>query len=259
MNSDSEAIMTFVVLCRAQPCGLHRSDTLYAITMDSLLAKNKLWIKITGWLAVLQTLGGWGVLTLTAIDSGAIPIPVDALVAGYVLANPHRAWLYVIAGAVGSAIGSLVPYYLGRAGGELFLLKRINRQRMERIRDRFERQEFLALMVPAMLPPPTPFKLFVFSAGVFEMRLAWFIAAITVGRLIRFGALAVLTAIFGPGLLIKVKTLIRQHPLLTIAVAVGLLVLGYVLFRRFRSGAKKIVDEIEEQSQSPQNRDPGQA
>src|SRR5215813_2598120 len=105
MNSDSETIMSFVVLCRAKPCGFSRSDTLCAITMDSLLAKNKLWIKITGWLAVLQTLGGWGVLTLTAIDSGAIPIPVDALVAGYVLANPHRAWLYVIAGATGSAIG----------------------------------------------------------------------------------------------------------------------------------------------------------
>src|SRR5215468_5035001 len=125
MNTDSETIVT---ACRALSCAalcFVRRDTLCAITMDSLLAKNKLWIKITGWLAVLQTLGGWGVLTLTAIDSGAIPIPVDVLVAGYVLANPGRAWLYVIAGTVGSVIGSLVPYYLGFAGGELFLLKRI--------------------------------------------------------------------------------------------------------------------------------------
>jgi membrane protein YqaA with SNARE-associated domain len=199
------------------------------------------------------------VLTLTAIDSGAIPIPVDALVAGYVLANPHRAWLYVIAGAVGSAIGSLVPYYLGRAGGELFLLKRINRKRMEQIRDRFERQEFLALMVPATLPPPTPFKLFVFSAGVFEMKPAWFIAAVLVGRLIRFGALAVLTAIFGPGIVTKAKTVIRQHPSLTIAIVVGVLIVGYVLFRLLRPEAKAIADEIEGQNQSPQNRDPGHA
>jgi len=227
--------------------------------MDSLLAKNKLWIKITGWLAVLQTLGGWGVLTLTAIDSGAIPIPVDALVAGYVLANPHRAWLYVIAGAAGSVIGSLVPYYLGRAGGELFLLKRINRERMERIRDRFERQEFLALMVPAMLPPPTPFKLFVFSAGVFEMKPAWFIAAVAAGRLIRFGALAVLTAVFGPGIIAKARTLIHQHPSLLIAIAAGLLILGYVLYRLLRRPAKEIADEIKRESQPPQNRDPRQA
>jgi len=226
--------------------------------MDSLLAKNKLWIKITGWLAVLQTLGGWGVLTLTAIDSAAIPIPVDALVAGYVLANPHRAWLYVITGAVGSAIGSLVPYYLGRAGGELFLLKRINRDRMERIRDRFERQEFLALMVPAMLPPPTPFKLFVFSAGVFEMKPAWFIAAVAAGRLIRFGALAALTAIFGPGIVTKARTLIHQHPSLLIAIAVGVLILGYVLLRLLRPPAREIADEIKRQRQPPQNPDPGQ-
>ena len=69
-------------------------------------------------------------------------------------------------------IGSLVPFAIGRAGGELFLLKRINRERYERIRDRFERQEFLAIMIPAMLPPPTPLKLFEFAAGVFEMKLA---------------------------------------------------------------------------------------
>lgn len=242
--------MTFVVLCRALPGGLFREEGVCAITMDTLLATNKLWIKIKGWIAVLQTLGGWGVLVLTAIDSGAIPIPVDALVAGYVLANPHRAWLYVIAGAVGSAIGSLVPYYLGFAGGELFLLKRINRERLERIRDRFERQEFLALMIPAMLPPPTPFKLFVFSAGVFEMKLAWFIAAIVVGRLARFGVVAVLTVTFGPGILTRARTLIRQHPSLTIVIAAGVLILGYVLFRLLRPAAKEIAGEIEGQSES---------
>ena len=71
----------------------------------------------------------------------------------------------------GSAIGSLLPYYLGRAGGELFLLKRINRKRYEQLRDRFEKQEFLAIMIPAMMPPPMPVKLFEFAAGVFEMKV----------------------------------------------------------------------------------------
>src|SRR5215467_15655796 len=165
---------------------------------ENLLAQNQFLLKISTGLAFLRTLGGWGVLALAGIDSGAIPIPLDALVAGYVFSNPGHAWLYVIAGAIGSAVGSLIPYYLGRAGGELFLLKRIDEAKLQRIRDRFERQEFLALMVPAMLPPPTPFKLFVFSAGVFEMRLPWFLAAIVTGRLVRFSVLAVLTVIFGP-------------------------------------------------------------
>ena len=124
---------------------------------------------------------------LAAIDSAAIPMPLDALMAGYVFSNPGHAWIYAMAGAAGSALGSLVPYYLGRAGGELFLLKHIDEAKLQRIRDRFERQEFLALMVPAILPPPTPFKLFVFAAGVFEMRLYQFLLAIAGGRLIQIG------------------------------------------------------------------------
>jgi membrane protein YqaA with SNARE-associated domain len=211
---------------------------------DRLLARNKLWLKITGWIAVLQTLGAWGVLVLTAIDSGAIPIPVDALVAGYVYSNPHRAWLFVLAGALGSALGSLVPYYLGRAGGELFLLKRINRQRMERIRDRFERQEFLALMVPAMLPPPTPFKLFVFSAGVFEMKPLVFLAAVFAGRVARFGVLSVLTVIFGPQIVTQAKTLIREHPSLAVLIAFVVLLLAYLVFRLLRAPAREVAEEL---------------
>lgn len=209
-----------------------------------LLVKNKLWLKITAWIAVLQTLGAWGVLVLTVIDSGAIPIPVDVLVAGYVFKNPGRAWLYVTAGALGSAVGSLIPYYLGRAGGELFLLKRINRARLESIRDRFERQEFLALMVPAMLPPPTPFKLFVFSAGVFEMRLLWFVAAVFAGRVVRFGVLAVLTAIFGPGIISDVKRFILHHPSAAILVGILAVILAYIVFRLLRAPAKQVAEEL---------------
>src|ERR1035437_3413274 len=76
--------------------------------------------------------------------------------------------------AAGSAVGGLLPYGLGRAGGELFLLKRVNRKRYDRMRTRFENQEFLAVMIPSMLPPPTPSKAFAFAAGVFEMRVAPF-------------------------------------------------------------------------------------
>ena len=88
--------------------------------------------------------------------------------------------------AVGSAIGGLVPFLVGRAGGEIFLMKRINRPKFERLRDRFERQEFLAVMIPSMLPPPTPWKLFVFGAGVFEMRLVNFMLAVFAGRVVRY-------------------------------------------------------------------------
>ncbi len=173
----------------------------------------KFFLKYTAWLAALKTLGAWGVFIIAILDAAAFGVPMDPLVAGYVYSNPHKAWLYCLAGALGSALGSIVPYALGRAGGELFLLKRIDEAKLRRIRDRFERQEFLALMVPAMLPPPTPFKLFVFSAGVFEMKPVAFLLAVISGRLVRFGVLSLLTVIFGPQIVAETKNLIRTQDL----------------------------------------------
>lgn len=209
-----------------------------------MLAQNKLLLKITAWITALKALGAWGVFILAAIDSAALGIPMDPLVASYVFTNPHRAWLYCVAGAMGSALGSLIPYGLGRAGGELFLLKRIDEAKLKRIRDRFERQEFLALMVPATLPPPTPFKLFVLSAGVFEMRLLPFMLAIISGRLIRFGLLSLLTVIFGPQIVARVKNLFHNHPSLTVLAILGLLGLGYLLFRLLRAPVQEVAKEM---------------
>ena len=207
-------------------------------------AQNKLLLKFTAWIAFLKTLGAWGVVALAAIDRAAIPIPLDALVAGYVFSNPGHAWLYTIAGAMGSAMGSLVPYYLGRAGGEIFLLKRIDEVKLRRIRDRFERQEFLALMVPATLPPPTPFKLFVFAAGVFEMRLTYFLLAITGGRLIRFGILSLLTVAFGPQIVAQTKNLVRNHPSLAVLLGIAILLLAYIVFRLVRAPMREMAKEM---------------
>ena len=209
-----------------------------------MLAENKFLLKFTAWIAFLRTLGAWGVASLAALDSAAIPIPLDALVASYVFSNPGHAWLYAIAGAAGSALGSLIPYYLGRAGGELFLLKRIDEAKLRRIRDRFERQEFLALMVPATLPPPTPFKLFVFAAGVFEMRVSQFLLAIASGRLIRFGILSILTVIFGPQIVARTKNLIHNHPSLAVLLLVVILLLAYLVFRLVRAPMKEVAKEM---------------
>ena len=181
---------------------------------------------------------------LAAIDSAAIPMPLDALMAGYVFSNPGHAWIYAMAGAAGSALGSLVPYYLGRAGGELFLLKHIDEAKLKRIRDRFERQEFLALMVPAILPPPTPFKLFVFAAGVFEMRLYQFLLAIAGGRLIRFGILSVLTVAFGPQIVNQTKSLLHNHPSLAVLLLLGLALVFCLLFLLLRAPVREVAREM---------------
>ncbi len=181
-----------------------------------------------GLLGLLKPLGVWGIGGLAIIDSAAIPVPIDALLIDYVAHDHARFLIYCFMGAAGSAIGSLLPYYLGRAGGELFLLKRINRKRYEQLRDRFEKQEFLAIMIPAMMPPPMPVKLFEFAAGVFEMKVLWFFTAIFVGKFLRFLVWAVITILYGPQLLATITHEMHTHLQWVLGVA-GILV-GLIVF-----------------------------
>jgi membrane protein YqaA with SNARE-associated domain len=185
-------------------------------------------------LPFLAKFGIWGMGALALLDSSTLPVPMDALLAFSVWNDKPRFWLYCLTAAVGSAIGGLLPYGLGRAGGELFLLKHVNRARFERMRNRFERQEFLAMMIPSMLPPPTPWKAFVFAAGVFEMRVAPFMLAVFCGRLVRWLALSLLVLKLGPGAVDVVKL----HALPVVAVVGVLAVAGFAWwwFRKKRAG-----------------------
>ena len=174
-------------------------------------------------LPALAKLGIAATFVVAVLDSSSIPVPIDAFLAVYIWGDKSHFWLYPLLAAAGSAIGGLVPYWIGRAGGELFLLNRIDRKKFEKLRLHFERQEFLAVMIPSMLPPPTPWKVFVFSAGVFEMRTVPFMLAVFVGRLIRWLVLAVLVIRFGPGAV----GLVAHHARALVLVVLGLAVLGF--------------------------------
>ncbi len=208
--------------------------------------------KASFWtLAVLKPLGVWGLGGLAFVDSAFFPIPptMDLVLVGYVAEDPSRLLLYAFAAALGSAFGSLIPYYIGRAGGEIFLLKRINRQRYEKLRDRFERQEFLVIMIPSMVPPPMPLKLFELAAGVFEMKPVLFATAIFCGKFIRFLVFATITRYFGQAIVHDVTFLFHRHLGLVLA-GVGLLVmvlLAYVVRRVFdrRRGTALPLEEDE--------------
>ena len=184
-------------------------------------------------LAFLKPLGFWGVGCIALIDAAAIPVPMDLIFAGYVWADKAHFYIYVIMSAAGSAIGGLLPFFLGRAGGEIFLMKRIDRARYEQLRDRFEKQEFLALMIPSILPPPTPWKLFVFAAGVFEMKLAPFLLAVFSGRVVRDLTLALLTIRYGPEIVSMGGRLAKQHRVgLLVGLAVLLVALAFWIWRK---------------------------
>ena len=164
---------------------------------------------------------GAGIVAL--VDSSTIPVPMDLFIAGWVWHDRSHFLIYCLSGGIGSAIGGLLPYALGRAGGELFLLKRVNRERFDQMRIRFEKQEFLAMAIPSMMPPPTPWKAFVFAAGVFEMPVAVFMLAVFFGRMVRWVVLSLLVLKFGPG----VVDMVAHHSLTAFLVMMGLAILGF--------------------------------
>ena len=182
--------------------------------------------------------GVWGVGAVAMLDSSSIPVPMDIILAGYIWADKRHFWLYCLMAAAGSSVGGLLPYGLGRAGGELFLLNRVNRERFEQMRAKFERQEFLAVMIPSMLPPPTPWKIFVFAAGVFEMRVALFMLSVFSGRLVRWLVLSVLVITLGPG----VVDVVQHHGLTLLAIVTALAVLGFAWWWFRKRPAAKLED-----------------
>ncbi len=201
--------------------------------------------------AFLKPLGIWGVGGLALLDSALIPIPgsMDGVIVGYVHDQPHKFFLFCLMAAFASTLGSLVPFYIGRAGGELFLLKRINRERYERMRDRFERQEFFAILIPSMGPPPTPLKLFQFAAGVFEMRTAPFLLATFCGKFAQYTVFSLLTIWLGPTIFETVSHLFHRHANITMTLG-GIVLLFLILWvvRKIfdrRKGLKLPVEEEE--------------
>ncbi len=191
--------------------------------------------------AVLKPLGAWGVFAIAGIDASFLGMPLDAIVATYVYQNPHRLLLYVIMASAGSATGSILLYVIGYKGGEVLLEKKMPREKFERIRARFDQHEFLTLMVPAMFPPPFPFKLFVLAAAAFEMSLQHFLLAIFTGRFVRFLLLGLLTIKFGPEAIQVVRHLFFNH--LPIAVGVVLAVLiTLLIWRRRKRGVATVIE-----------------
>jgi membrane protein YqaA with SNARE-associated domain len=190
-------------------------------------------------LPFLAKFGIWGLGALALLDSSTIPVPMDAFLAFSVWNDKSKFWLYCLLASIGSTIGGLLPYGLGRAGGELFLLKRVNRERYDRMRTRFERQEFLAMMIPSMLPPPTPWKAFVFAAGVFEMRVIPFMLAVFCGRMVRWLVLSLLVLKLGPGAV----DVVAHHSLTAAGIVGALALLGFAFWWIRRKRAGKLLED----------------
>ena len=185
-----------------------------------------------GWIKrVLAPLGPWGMLAFAAVDGSFLGMPLDPIFVGYVYHDRSHFLLYVLLGSVGSALGSIVLYVVGYTGGEVLLRKRLSPERFAKIHASFDRHEFWALMFPAMLPPPAPFKIFVLAAAAFEMNFTHFLLAIFAGRFVRFLIEALLTLWFGPEIVTLTGSLFAHH-FVGILIGVGSLLAAWLVWRR---------------------------
>jgi membrane protein YqaA with SNARE-associated domain len=171
-----------------------------------------------------ERLGGPGLALVAFFDSSFISLPEvsDALIVFLVLQHPGR-WLYYgLLTTAGSIAGCYTLYALARRGGETFLRKRFNQRRLDQGLGLFRRYGLFAVVVPSILPPPTPFKIFVLLAGVAKVRPPTFLLALLLGRGFRYIGEAWLAYMYGA----QATAFIKDYlPHISMAVA-GLVVLG---------------------------------
>ena len=157
---------------------------------------------------IALTLGGPGLFVIAFLDSSFVSLPQINDVLVVLMVTKYKQWMpyYAAMATLGSVAGCFVIYRLAEKGGEVFLGRRLKGASLQRILGLYRRHGLLALMVPALLPPPAPFKLFVLAAGLANVRPLPFVAAIAVARGARYLALGFLAIHYGDAALKLMQT-----------------------------------------------------
>ncbi len=155
-------------------------------------------IAVTVWNR-LRHLGGIGLVLLGLADNSVVPLPGSMDLLTILLAAHQRSlwWYYAFMATVGALIGGYVTYGLARKGGQEAFEHKLSKRRAKKVFERFERWGFFAVAVPALLPPPFPIVPFLLAAGAMQYSRKKFVAALALGRGVRFTIVAGLGAMYG--------------------------------------------------------------
>ena len=180
-----------------------------------------------------------GLFAVACFDSSLLSLPeVNDLLLVYVSIRSHDyALFYALAMVLGSATGCTGLYWLARSRGHAYLARKYPKGRVQRIFKVFERYGALAVFVPAILPPPMPFKIFVLSAGIFGLTYTRFIVAIVFGRSIRYFGTAYLAVRFGERALDYLR--VNYVPVLAMVLAGAIAGVALALVWRRRRGEQR--------------------
>jgi len=175
-----------------------------------------------------MALGAPGIFLVAFLDSSILSLPevADLLVIWMVTNNKSRVVLYVVSATAGSLLGCLLLYGIGRKGGAAFVHKRFGSTNVERTLNAFRRYGVMAVLIPSILPPPAPFKIFVLLAGIADISVARFSTAILIGRGLRYSVEGLLAIWYGE----RAMAFIRDNGSTVAIVLVALIAIGFVIY-----------------------------
>ncbi|HUJ32100.1 MAG TPA: VTT domain-containing protein [Candidatus Acidoferrum sp.] len=188
-------------------------------------------LKFPPWLQKLvAVMGGGGLFVVTFLDSSVLSFPfvADALVIELSSEKPARMPYYAAMAALGSLAGCIWLYLLAKKGGEAFFRRRAGKG-ATKARRWVERNAFLSAFIPAILPPPFPFKVFVLAEGVFQVPLRTFVIALLLGRGLRYFAEGIFGVKYGKQALLFLVT----HGGAFAIIAILVILILYVVSRLF--------------------------
>jgi membrane protein YqaA with SNARE-associated domain len=177
-----------------------------------------------------MALGAPGIFLVALLDSSVLSLPeiADVLVIWMVTNNKSRFLLYVGSATIGSLLGCLVLYFIGRKGGASFVHRRFGSTNVERTLDAFRRHGIMAVLIPSILPPPAPFKIFVLLAGLADISAVRFSTAILIGRGLRYSIEGLLAIWYGE----RAMAFLRENGPTMALVAVAVLGIGFLVYLR---------------------------
>ncbi len=167
-------------------------------------------------------------IIIGALDSSLLSLPEinDYLVVGRCFKDHTAVWYFPLFAATGSVVGCLLLYTIVRRGGQAVLRKRFPLQSIKRVEQAYERFGFLAIGIPAILPPPLPFKIFVATAGALEYPRWKFLLTVMIARALRYYVEGVLAVYYGRRVLLFMK----DNGLVIISIVATALLIGLLIY-----------------------------
>ncbi len=181
-------------------------------------------------------------IVIGALDSSLLSLPEinDYLVVGRCYKYPSAAFYFPLFAAIGSVIGCNILYSIVRRGGQAVLRKRFPLASIKRVEHAYERFGFLAIGIPAILPPPLPFKIFVATAGALEYPRWKFLLTVMIARSFRYYVEGILAVFYGRRVLLFMK----DNGLMILSIAGSLVLIGVIIYLlRRRKSVSEIIDE----------------